>query len=88
MSQTNVGRYFNGIEKFSLLFSGLVHDIGHPGYTNQFEINSYSKLALRYHDESVFVTIFMLLGSRAVPCSTYFQDYEEDWVKCMEEHGC
>ena len=33
--------------------SALCHDVGHTGRTNIFEVNSQSKLALRYHDRSV-----------------------------------
>lgn len=36
-----------------LLLIGLVHDISHTAHTNLFEVNSMSKLAIRYHDKSV-----------------------------------
>ena len=35
--------YLSDINIFALVFSGLCHDVGHPGRTNQFEINSQSK---------------------------------------------
>ena len=40
-------------ERFSLVFSGLCHDVAHTGRNNNFEINSLSKLAIRYSDKSV-----------------------------------
>jgi len=45
--------YLKDIRKFSLVFSGLCHDVAHTARTNIFEINSMSKLAIRYHDRSV-----------------------------------
>lgn len=39
--------------RFCLLMSGLCHDVNHRGKTNMFEINSFSNLAIRYHDKSV-----------------------------------
>ena len=51
---TSVKLYFSELEKFALIFSGLCHDVSHRGYTNNFEILSYSKLAIRYNDKSVF----------------------------------
>ena len=37
----------------SIVFAALCHDLGHTGHSNLFEINSMSKLAIRYHDKSV-----------------------------------
>ena len=50
---TSASKYLNDFEIFVLTFSGLCHDINHTGRTNIFEINSQSKLALRYNDNSV-----------------------------------
>ncbi|KAL4427525.1 hypothetical protein ABPG74_015228 [Tetrahymena malaccensis] len=41
------------IDIFTLILSGLCHDVGHTGRTNNFEISVQSKLAIRYHDKSV-----------------------------------
>lgn len=59
VTKTSVKEYLSDIERLALVFSGLCHDVSHRGYTNNFEILSYTKLAIRYHDKSVF---FISLG--------------------------
>ena len=52
-NKTSFKNYFTSLEKFAFIFSGLCHDVAHTGHNNVFEMNSLSKLALRYHDKSV-----------------------------------
>ena len=40
------------IDLLSIIVSGLGHDIGHPGLTNNFQVNSLSDLAITYNDNS------------------------------------
>ncbi|XP_074110213.1 phosphodiesterase dunce isoform X3 [Cotesia typhae] len=44
---------FTPLEIMAALFAATIHDVDHPGLTNQFLINSSSELALMYNDESV-----------------------------------
>ncbi|XP_072160419.1 3',5'-cyclic-AMP phosphodiesterase isoform X4 [Bemisia tabaci] len=44
---------FTPLEICAALFAATIHDVDHPGLTNQFLINSSSELALMYNDESV-----------------------------------
>lgn len=53
INHTMLNQMFSSLEKFSLVFSALCHDVSHTGHNNVFEMNSLSKLALRYHDKSV-----------------------------------
>ena len=48
-----LNNYLLNIEQFALVLSCLCHDVDHTGKTNAFEAASYSKLALKYNDESV-----------------------------------
>ena len=42
----------NMLDILSILIAALGHDVGHPGYTNSFQINSNSDIALTYNDIS------------------------------------
>ncbi|XP_058442661.1 cAMP-specific 3',5'-cyclic phosphodiesterase isoform X5 [Malaya genurostris] len=44
---------FTALEICAALFAACIHDVDHPGLTNQFLINSSSELAIMYNDESV-----------------------------------
>ncbi|VDK33541.1 unnamed protein product [Taenia asiatica] len=44
---------FSDIEILSSLFASAIHDVHHPGVTNQFLVNTGHKLALLYNDASV-----------------------------------
>ena len=44
---------FTDIEIFASLVAAACHDVGHPGYTNQFLVATQSPLAILYNDQSV-----------------------------------
>lgn len=50
---TILPKYFGKTGTAAMLFAALMHDIEHTGRNNMFEINSASKLAIRYNDDSV-----------------------------------
>merc|ERR1719282_1979276 len=44
---------FTPLEIMAAVFASSIHDVDHPGLTNQYLINTSSELALMYNDESV-----------------------------------
>jgi len=53
LKETNMLKKLKPIILFAILISSLSHDVGHPGNTNSYEINSVSKYAILYNDISV-----------------------------------
>lgn len=41
------------LDVFALLISAVIHDVGHPGTTNAYQVNTRSDLALTYNDDAV-----------------------------------
>jgi len=65
----NIQDYFMKTGTAALMFGSMMHDIDHTSRNNMFEMNTYSKLAIRYNDNSVLenhhaATAFELLSKR------------------------
>lgn len=43
---------FSRTERYALLICAVVHDIGHPGFSNEFLVQTHHDLALRYNDNA------------------------------------
>lgn len=63
---------------FSILLSALVHDIGHPGNNNIYEINTCSELASRYNDLSVLEQYHCHLAFELIKKYNLFENYTND----------
>ncbi|XP_023699539.1 3',5'-cyclic-AMP phosphodiesterase 4C isoform X4 [Paramormyrops kingsleyae] len=53
---------FTDLEILAALFASAIHDVDHPGLSNQFLINTNSELALMYNDASVLENHHLAVG--------------------------
>ena len=75
---------FSPLEILSALFAAAIHDVDHPGVTNQYLVNTNSDLALMYNDISVLEnhhlsTAFKLLKQEG--CNIFENLAKDDWQK-------
>jgi hypothetical protein len=78
LNQCGLFNKLNSDILFSILISALVHDIGHPGNNNLFEINTCSELACRYNDLSVLEQYHCHLAFELIKKHAIFQNYPHD----------
>ncbi|XP_035210856.1 cAMP-specific 3',5'-cyclic phosphodiesterase, isoforms N/G-like isoform X3 [Stegodyphus dumicola] len=62
LSSPALNSVFTDLEILAALFAAAVHDVDHPGVTNQYLVNSSSELALMYNDESVLENHSLAVG--------------------------
>mmetsp|Transcript_50491 Transcript_50491/g.133011 ORF Transcript_50491/g.133011 Transcript_50491/m.133011 type:complete len:457 (+) Transcript_50491:44-1414(+) len=55
-------RYTNKFTKFAVLIGALAHDVGHPGFNNDYLVKSKHELAIRYNDVAVLENMHACLA--------------------------
>ena len=61
LETSGIIKKLTGIELAACIIASLGHDIGHPGLTNRFLVNSREKLAMRYNDSAVLESMHVSL---------------------------
>ncbi|XP_056269805.1 cAMP-specific 3',5'-cyclic phosphodiesterase 4B isoform X2 [Pseudoliparis swirei] len=62
LSTPALDEVFTDLEILAAIFAAAIHDVDHPGVSNQFLINTNSELALMYNDESVLENHHLAVG--------------------------
>uniref|UniRef100_A0A3B3CZS7 Phosphodiesterase n=1 Tax=Oryzias melastigma TaxID=30732 RepID=A0A3B3CZS7_ORYME len=62
LSTPALAAVFTDLEIMAALFASAIHDVDHPGVSNQFLINTSSELALMYNDASVLENHHLAVG--------------------------
>lgn len=91
LKETNIINKLEPHILISLLIAALSHDIDHPGNTNSYEINSFSKLARLYNDVSVLenhhctLTFDLLEHTGLIKCfkTCQFRDIRRTIISCI-----
>jgi len=84
-------KYIGGVTRFALLVSAVGHDMGHPGLSNTFLLESSHELALRYNDKSPLENMHAskLFEVLATPWNNVFavlsgRDYQDARKVCIQ----
>eukprot|EP00375_Theileria_parva_P004034 XP_766721.1 hypothetical protein [Theileria parva strain Muguga] len=80
---TNVYSRLSVIDRTILIISGLCHDIGHPGLTNAFFINSGHQLAHLFNDKSVLENFHCCLTFNVLRQSNLFSFLDKEEMKIV-----
>ena len=80
---SDVQRFCTPIETLACIVAGLAHDVGHPGLTNRYLVQSRDPIAMQFNDASVLenmhcATIYQFLNK---PGHNIFEWVDaEDWI--------
>jgi HD superfamily phosphodiesterase len=75
------------VEMASVLVSALVHDIGHSGLNNTYQMNKCTKLALRYNDKSVLENFHCYEGFKILknPSSNILEGLQKEEIRIFRK---
>jgi hypothetical protein len=73
ITSSDITKYITNTDMFAALIAGAVHDLGHRGKTNQYEIETGSGLAIRYNDQSVLENHHIASAFRIMEVSSIFE---------------
>lgn len=72
---------FKKLDVLATIVAALIHDIGHPGMTNNFLINSRNDLAITYNDKSVLENYHVAEGFRIMNSFNILAKLDDDQYK-------
>lgn len=87
VSSTDLQKFLNPIETLACIISGIAHDVGHPGVTSRYLIQTRDPLALQFNDISVLenmhcAIIYQFLSKQG---HNILEKVEaDDWTLCRK----
>lgn len=87
ITNSELAKYVTKLDTVCTLVAGFGHDVGHPGLTNRYLIQSRDKIAIQYNDSSVLENmhcsiIFSIMGQGNNDILGHLGD--DDWVNCRK----
>ena len=77
----------NDSDLFSTFFAAAIHDVDHPGNTNNYEVESMSRLAMSYNDKAVLENyhLFKAFSLLKVGGTDVFANFSrQEYIKCRQ----
>jgi hypothetical protein len=87
LGEMDAARILDDQDILSLYLSAFLHDIGHPGLNNVYQINAETPLALLYNDKSVLENHHCALAFEIfkLPSANIFVDVPSEFRKCIRK---
>jgi hypothetical protein len=69
--------HFTKLDLISIYTAAIVHDYKHPGFTNGFQMNNLTEIALTYNDKSVLENMHISESFRVLlkPTNNFFENF-------------
>ncbi|KAH3757216.1 3' 5'-cyclic-nucleotide phosphodiesterase [Pelomyxa schiedti] len=74
---------FSDLEKLAQLIAATIHDVGHPGLNNSFQIQAETDLAFEYNDQSVLENFHAKTGMGLLNASGLLADMDPTETKTL-----
>uniref|UniRef100_A0A1X7UAQ0 Phosphodiesterase n=1 Tax=Amphimedon queenslandica TaxID=400682 RepID=A0A1X7UAQ0_AMPQE len=87
LNATVLENVFSPLEILAVLIAAAVHDVDHPGTTNQFLINSNDDLAIMYNDESILENHHLAVAFKLLndPSCNFLGNIEKAQMKALRK---
>ena len=89
--QDSLHTKFTDLELLALIISSIIHDVGHPGFSNPFLTKTQDEQALMYNDQSANEALSLSIGFKilqAHECNLFINMSREDYFYLRKCAAC